>query len=151
MLSLGLILAVALNIDSIHVARTLWEQPALSKEIAGQATTFVEKCKTPGNTKPTPSEANTAPADAQTALAPECLHQDIGAIRDLIADTLPIGWRSVGWNPWALLGWVITAFAISLGAQFWFDLLTKFINLRAAGPKPERANASQTPDVSKTP
>ena len=45
---------------------------------------------------------------------------------------------------WSLLGWIITAFAISLGAQFWFDLLTKFVNLRAAGPKPERAGPLPT-------
>jgi hypothetical protein len=36
-----------------------------------------------------------------------------------------------------LLGLVITMFAISLGAPFWFDLLVKFINIRRAGKKPE--------------
>lgn len=44
------------------------------------------------------------------------------------------------WNTFfskALLGWLITALAISLGAPFWFDLLNKFINLRAAGTKPK--------------
>lgn len=34
-----------------------------------------------------------------------------------------------------LLGFLITALAISLGAPFWFDLLNKFINLRAAGKR----------------
>lgn len=29
------------------------------------------------------------------------------------------------------LGWILTAFAISLGAPFWFDLLNKFIRLRS--------------------
>ncbi len=29
-------------------------------------------------------------------------------------------------------GWVITALAISLGASFWFDLLNKFMKLRAS-------------------
>lgn len=33
------------------------------------------------------------------------------------------------------LGFLLTALAISLGAPFWFDLLNKFINLRAAGKK----------------
>jgi hypothetical protein len=33
-----------------------------------------------------------------------------------------------------IIGWLITALAISLGASFWFDLLSKFIRLRQTGP-----------------
>lgn len=36
----------------------------------------------------------------------------------------------------ALLGWTMTGLATSLGAPFWFDMLGKVLNLRAAGPKP---------------
>lgn len=39
-----------------------------------------------------------------------------------------------------VLGFLITALAISLGAPFWFDLLNKFINLRASGAKPEETS-----------
>ncbi|MBE8990109.1 hypothetical protein [Nostoc sp. LEGE 12450] len=35
-----------------------------------------------------------------------------------------------------LLGWGISAVAISMGASFWFDLIGKFINIRNTGPKP---------------
>lgn len=35
-----------------------------------------------------------------------------------------------------LCGWVITAAACTLGAQFWFDLLGKLVKLRAAGRTP---------------
>jgi hypothetical protein len=31
---------------------------------------------------------------------------------------------------WTVLGWLITAFAISLGAPFWFDLLNKLMQVR---------------------
>lgn len=31
---------------------------------------------------------------------------------------------------WTILGWLITAFAISLGAPFWFDLLNKLMQVR---------------------
>lgn len=42
-------------------------------------------------------------------------------------------------------GFLITAFAISLGAPFWFDFLNKFVNLRVSGAKPEdKGNTSQT-------
>ncbi|MEK1928974.1 MAG: hypothetical protein AAAC47_04145 [Pararhizobium sp.] len=36
-----------------------------------------------------------------------------------------------------VIGWLITAVAISFGAEFWFDIATKFINLRGSGPKPK--------------
>ncbi len=45
----------------------------------------------------------------------------------------------------AFIGWLITAFAISLGAPFWFDLLNKFMQLRGSGPKPASAPASPLP------
>jgi hypothetical protein len=34
-----------------------------------------------------------------------------------------------------LLGWLITLLAVSLGAPFWFDVLTKVSNLRSSGPR----------------
>ena len=38
-----------------------------------------------------------------------------------------------------LLGWLFTAFAITLGAPFWFDLLKKVINIRGAMKNPDEA------------
>ena len=35
-----------------------------------------------------------------------------------------------------ILGFFVTALAISLGAPFWFDLLRKLVNIRSAGNKP---------------
>lgn len=43
-----------------------------------------------------------------------------------------------------ILGWFITALAISLGAPFWFDLLNKFIKLRESGPKAGNTAAADT-------
>jgi hypothetical protein len=46
---------------------------------------------------------------------------------------LPIGWESNSpINIWtAIPGWLMSIAAISLGAPFWFDLLTKLMKLRA--------------------
>jgi hypothetical protein len=48
-----------------------------------------------------------------------------------------------------VLGLLITAFAISLGAPFWFDLLNKFMIVRATvKPKeksPDEASVDRTP------
>lgn len=38
-----------------------------------------------------------------------------------------------------LLGWLFTVLAASLGAQFWFDVLGKIVNLRSSGKRPAKA------------
>lgn len=47
---------------------------------------------------------------------------------------VPVGGGPVTRATW--LGWVLTALAVSLGAQFWFDTLGKVVGLRASGRKP---------------
>lgn len=41
-----------------------------------------------------------------------------------------------------LLGFIITALAVSLGSNFWFDLLSKLVSMRSAGVKPEEKPAA---------
>jgi hypothetical protein len=43
-----------------------------------------------------------------------------------------------------ILGFPLTAFAISLGAPFRFDMLQNIANLRSAGPKPARSAPDAT-------
>jgi hypothetical protein len=55
-----------------------------------------------------------------------------------------------GWNEglpkgfldwlYKILGLLLTAAAISLGAPFWFDLLGKVVSLRSTGKKPKAAS-----------
>jgi hypothetical protein len=55
---------------------------------------------------------------------------------------IPLGWagdvaRPAGVMAWALrvLGWLLTAAAVSLGAAFWFDVLNKALHLRGTGAR----------------
>ena len=48
------------------------------------------------------------------------------------------GWDFSGWLFFKFLGLLVSAFAVSLGAPFWFDLLSKFVNIRGAGVPPEK-------------
>jgi len=67
-------------------------------------------------------------------------------LTDLKRLKLPIGWENEkwenflcstkGWENISILGWLITAFSVSLGAPFWFDILNKLVDLRSAGKKP---------------
>jgi hypothetical protein len=39
-----------------------------------------------------------------------------------------------------LFGWLLSIAAVSLGAPFWFDTLSRFVNLRGAGPAEKPKN-----------
>ena len=45
-----------------------------------------------------------------------------------------------GWA-WKLMGLLLSALAVSLGAPFWFDTLSKFMNVRTAGKVPSAGQA----------
>jgi hypothetical protein len=54
-------------------------------------------------------------------------------------------WRdTIGYH---FVGWLLTTIAISLGAPFWFDLLNRFVSVRASGsPPPDEAKPSANSD-----
>ena len=113
---IGLTLVIALNIDSVHIGRSLFAvNSPMRASLVESAKSFVAQ---PGGT-------NKSMKDAIDAIS---------------SASLPIGWSEVPkpeqW-PTMLVGWLITAFAVSLGAPFWFDLLNKFVNVRASGKAPE--------------
>lgn len=117
-LVVGLGLAVILNADTLAVAGSLWRDAGLRSEIASSAAQLAPKNLTDmtGNLK-----------QAEDELRP-----------------FPLGWSSASNWPGSagallpkLVGLILTGLALSLGAPFWFDLLIKFVNLRATGVKPD--------------
>ncbi len=130
MVVLGVLIAVALNLDSIRVARTLWETPAFRAAVVAGATQAAQK-------QPSPATSN-APDIGQ-------IMKDVaGSYRNLEATNLPFGWTAESGSgdgaPTTVGGWAITAAAVGLGAPFWFGLLQNLVNMRNAGPKPQSAN-----------
>ncbi|MBV8530972.1 MAG: hypothetical protein JO104_06615 [Candidatus Eremiobacteraeota bacterium] len=43
-----------------------------------------------------------------------------------------------------ILGILLTAIALSLGAPFWFDTLSRFMNVRASGPPPAKSSSTSS-------
>jgi hypothetical protein len=43
-----------------------------------------------------------------------------------------------------IVGLLLTAVALTLGAPFWFDLLSKLVKLRSSGDKPTKEAAQGT-------
>lgn len=122
-LILALGIAVLANVDTFEITNALSSNPALRSSLVAQAQDLTKKLK------------DTDPATYSMRM-------------DLVQNKLsslgiPIGWTTKrlqkinGAADWIkkIMGILITAFAISLGAPFWFDLLNKMINIRAAGQR----------------
>jgi hypothetical protein len=115
-LALALFIVVLGNVDSVRITRSLaGVNSPLRDSIKDAANSLIKEGLPQGS------------AAAQLTAATE-------AIGNL---ALPIGWINGGFGPSTILGWLITALAASLGAPFWFDLLNRFVNVRASGKAPE--------------
>jgi len=137
--ALAIVIAFTLNADALQVAKRLWVDPSQRAAIVNQAQSATNKRA--GETK---------------------------ASRELESLPVPLGWHlasgrhdpqgfpiyhkpSMAWALLAkLIGLMLTAVAITLGAPFWFDTLSKLARLRNTGPPPPttdpaRAEAPQPP------
>lgn len=130
---LGFILAAATNADSILLVQRLEHEGALRANVTAQA----KLVDTTGQ--------HLIGQDQLEQLDllfwdTECLVTADEAARHPRAARQP-EW-SMSWARWLvfkILGCLMTALAVSLGAPFWFDLLGRLVNLRATGAKPAMA------------
>jgi hypothetical protein len=139
---IGAILVLLLNINTLTIGRTLYSNSVVRTAVSTVA-----------------AKTTSCPADQskQTCLAD--LQTQLSAATQA---GLPIGWGTVadcaapdthcnlldqrgifsrhGGSPWqfvlVLVGFLITIIALTPGARFWFDLLSRLGSLRSTGPKP---------------
>ena len=122
MLILGGVFVLALNVNSLQLAKALWvESPVQRAALMAQANAAVSQS----------TGADGFISNVQSSMS---------ALNGL---ELPIGWGGAPLHPLtgvavlaAIAGWVLSIFAITLGAPFWFDIVQNIVNLRNAGPKP---------------
>lgn len=126
LIAIGVVIAGALNISTVTVASRLWTDAPLRAAVVAQAS----KTQLP------------ATAGGQSIQdAARAVQAGIGSLTQL---GLPMGWNrqlrpsgsTLAWLA-TVVGWLLTAAAVSLGAPFWFDLLNKVANLRASGAPPK--------------
>lgn len=125
LLVIAAVVTVAVNADSIRIVEELWRNDALRNVIA--------------------AEAQAAAADRSAEAVGAA--QRIEELEDQLA-VFPIsypngicefyGSLTLQQVPELLIGWLLTIAAVSLGAPFWFDLLSKVSKLRGAGGRPPR-------------
>ena len=124
----ALTVTVGMNVDSVALVKGLYADSSLRSTASSAAQAFVTDKK---------PEANNPISQKQV---------DIAVDKYQVLQSFPIGWNldanskkeSIGFLGGIVkgLGWLMTVFAIMLGAPFWFDVLNKFINIRLAGNKP---------------
>jgi hypothetical protein len=121
----ALAIVIVLNVDALQIGQTLWRDDAARAVLVSQAVTTTQQ-----------GQQGVNPAKTAEALP------------------LPLGWKIVDTGTGAqqipntfdsiiakILGLLITAAALTLGAPFWFDLLSKFVRVRGTGAPPPASDA----------
>ena len=143
----SLVMAVALNVNTITIVQTLAQNQTLRAAVmrnaeradAGQGPTSsklqgqLEELREAG--LPIGWDARTMQQTTRIALQGPYLNPQHTRV-------LPVG------SILLALGWVMTALAISLGAPFWFDLLNKFMVVRSTVKPREKSLEERSKDPS---
>ncbi len=138
----GLFIAVAFDADTINIFHELSNNPATRTEIVQLVDSYSQ---------------NINAADANTMLTSQfkddidlIIQQELDALKQSSQEKLGLGWypETTPSDFWSwfykVLGWIVTALAVSLGAPFWFGLLKKIMNLRSSGGVPQQIVVATT-------
>ncbi|MCU0347712.1 MAG: hypothetical protein MUC59_12300 [Saprospiraceae bacterium] len=132
----GLGIAVLLNADSFQIYSHLTTNASNRQRLSALATAFSNNNETlPAPVLPTGSLSG-------SEIKNELKNFTNTAEFKATSNILGLGWSTkevmVGPKEWLLriLGWFVTALAISLGAPFWFDVLKKIITIQSTGNAP---------------
>jgi len=178
LLGVGLVIAGSFNVDTIKIVRILENNPAIRDQVLAQANAYSkehkdldgqiaqQEAKVNSFGKPTAKDnaaklaaekksldqkkASKALEDTLFSQANHLVGKDINQVNSVL---------SLGWNGGfcknfeitSLLGWVLTALAISMGAPFWFDLLNKLVQLRSSVAPKDDAKAKTDTGANTTP
>ena len=147
---IGLLLAIALNVSSVRVARTLWLDRDARQAMVDAAGNYAKNNPTAGG----PGAA------AGIGKLKEQLQSDVDTFNEVTTSSLlPLGWKR-SWHSYesdfeaapkdatfsaltVLAGWIVTALAISFGAPFWFDTLNRFMVVRST-VKPQEKSGTES-------
>lgn len=141
----SLCVAGILNIDTVALVDRLYKDKELRSTVAEFAVRFAEQ----HDRNAIETCLNLSPDERQKTGTCKNLLELVDAIQLKNANLgqLPIGWPAsmTTYTPQArqTVGWLLTALAASLGAPFWFDLLTKLVNVRHGMRRPEVATTEK--------
>jgi hypothetical protein len=124
--AVGVGIAAIGNVSVYHIAQSLWSDTTTRQAVV-QAAKNVD-----------PDGIDASDLDSVGATVSQL--EDIG---------VPVGWTERAKADWGkartfpltrvgmILGWLLTGVLVTLGAPFWFDLLSRLVALRSSGDKPK--------------
>lgn len=134
------------NIDSLSLATLLATNSDVREKMVDIARQSVDEAKD----KDQCADKDTAGSCAKSKTA------DIGnaekqynrAVSTTQSAGIVLGWQNPPheWKAWLvkIAGLLVTTFAVSLGAPFWFDILQRVMQVRSTGPKPADPNKTDS-------
>ena len=136
----GFLIAITLNVNSISLAQDLWTNAAMRDALVGAAQGYLDRHPAPSSQSDGSTSSPTSSGSSDKSLSDlgKTLNADIATLK---GTKIPIGWGDDIRNNlvhdyrlalMAVLGWLLTACAASLGAPFWFDLLNKVAFVRSS-------------------
>ncbi|MEM6911755.1 MAG: hypothetical protein AAF555_09235 [Verrucomicrobiota bacterium] len=145
LLVIGLVLAIVLNVDAIGIVQHLWKEDAIRKQLVaeieqGEFASDPERSRGQISSFPIGWDISTAPPQLwwirewsgyEESQVSRPLLLETGSYRTTMFPQTLSGWFTKG------LGLLLTGIAVSLGAQFWFDLLSRVMKMRATGEVPK--------------
>jgi hypothetical protein len=156
---LGLLLATILNVDAVHIAIALWQDPQLTRSVADQAPAMAAQYQAANPlVKPQPDTPAGAPAPVPAAT--KTTGTDAGSATIALPQELPVGWPprwyselpedatrlQLAWHIAAtILGLLLMAGSCLVGAPMWYQILASLLPLRASGKVPPRTPRGTTP------
>ncbi len=149
----GLVLSFIMNVDTFELVNTLANNPDKRMALVDKAIAASE------------SETFNVTTLVDSIALDSAYHNTKKSIDD-ISNLLGSGWQHTAlkekkgfmakasflWSETNPLrqkfwGFIITAFALSMGAKFWFDLLKRLVSLRGSGEKPDEHNINKTDTI----
>ena len=151
-------LVVIANVDTISITSSLSSNPnvkAKMVEIAQRQLDAAKEAaiKPDGPAANTGSTTGTDPVKEANDRSEKAAETLAKANADLSSAGIKLGWKAfpAGCSDWVskIIGLLISILAISLGAPFWFDMLSRVMQVRAAGVSP-RDKKPSVPGEAKT-
>ena len=129
---IGLGLAIIVNADSMQIVQSLWSDKTVRAAVVAEAGRVT-----------------------QTGATPKDLQTVANQVKEIKTLEVPLGWKLKKGDPrdlphstrgWIgkIIGLLITALSLSLGAPFWFDLLSRVARIRISGAPPPPRDGTRT-------
>ncbi len=143
-LAVSAALVIAGNVDTLDLASSLASSPAARTKMVEIAEGQVRAAETAERATGGPAKAG-ATAEGLTIEKAKEQTEAARAALDLAASNMEAAGLRFGWqdSPATISGWLakgagllVSILAVSLGAPFWFDVLQRFMQVRAAGVSP---------------